>query len=137
MEEINEQMLDNVEKLVLDYGVSHKEIIKSIHDRIFELSKALPKFEVLYNDTYGGYGLSKEFVEYIKERQTYLDDLSHRYSKKYRREAAKYIVPFGKFVLDKYPVLKDILIIYHQCKWNEIAYEINSLYYSEKRLHSL
>jgi hypothetical protein len=138
---IKRQLLDNMKNLLVNHGVSHKEIIDDIHDEIIELSKTLPKFEVLYNNAYGGYGFSKEFILFVKQNQQEstesINPYEYRYDNVFRRQAVQYILPFGQYILDKYPILKAILVIYHHSNLNDIVSTINSMYYSEDKLKAL
>lgn len=140
-EVIKKQLLDSVKELVINHGVSHKEIITDIHDEIIELSKTVPKFEVLYNNAYGGYGLSKEFISFVKhnqqDRKGSINPYDYKYDITFRRQAVQYILPFGHYILEKYPILKTILVIYHHCKLNDIVNVISSMYYIEENLKSL
>lgn len=138
---IKKQLLDNMKNLLVNHGVSHKEIIDDIHDEIIELSKTLPKFEVLYNNAYGGYGFSKEFILFVKQNQQEstesINPYEYTYDTIFRREAVQYILPFGNYILDKYPILKAILVIYHHSKLNDIVSTINSMYYTQDKLKAL
>jgi hypothetical protein len=140
-EVIKKHLLDNVKELVINHGVSHKEIITDIHDEIIELSKTVPKFEVLYNNAYGGYGLSKEFISFVKhnqqERKGCINPYDYKYDITFRRQAVQYILPFGHYILEKYPILKTLLVIYHHCKLDDIVHVISSMYYIEDKLRTL
>lgn len=130
-------LINNVKDLIVNLGVSHREIINDIHNAVIELGNELPKTQVLYNGVYGGYGLSKAFLDYVAKHDPELDqnDLGE-YSKEFRIEAVKHIVPFGLEVLHKYPFLKDLLVIYHHYNFNTILNNISSTHYNEKTLQA-
>jgi DNA-binding ferritin-like protein (Dps family) len=133
---VKSHLINNVKDLIVNLGVSHKEIIKGIHDAVIELGNSLPKIQVLYNNTYGGYGLSEEFIEYVRQYEPELNK-SLSDNKEYRIKTVQYILPFGHYVLQKYPVFKDLLVIYHHYNLNKIFDNISSSYYLEDRLQSL
>lgn len=138
VEIIKKHLLNNVKDLIVNLGVSHNEIIKDIHDAVIKLGVSLPKIQVLYNSVYGGYGLSEAFLAYVSINDPRLHkEAINQYSKQYRTEAVKHIVPFGLEILEKHPLLKDILIIYHKFKFNTIFNNLSSIYYNEKKLQSL
>jgi hypothetical protein len=135
---IKNHLINNVKDLIVNQGVSHKEIINDIHNAVIELGKSLPTTQVLYNGVYGGYGLSDAFLNYVAENEPGLetDDL-HEDSKEFRIKAVKYIMPFGLSILDKYPFIKDLLVIYHHYNLNCIVSNISSICYNENTLQSL
>jgi hypothetical protein len=135
---IKNHLINNVKDLIVNQGVTHKEIIKDIHNAVIELGKSLPTTQVLYNSVHGGYGLSDAFLKYVAENEPELDtDDLDEYSKEFRIKAVKYILPFGLSILDKYPFIKDLLVIYHHYKLNYIASNISSICYNENTLQSL
>lgn len=135
-ETIKRQLLDNVRDLILNHNVTHTEIINNIHDEVMEMSKTLPHFQVLYNNAYGGFGVSKGFLQYIRQHN-HDDNVEDLYSKSFRINAVNYIVPFGAEILTQYPLLKDVIVLYHHYNLNKVVYDICSMYYEDDKLQRL
>lgn len=133
---IKGHLINNVKDLIVNLGVSHKEIINDIQDAVIELSKSLPKTQVLYNGTYGGYGLSEAFIDYVCQYEPIFND-SISNEARYRTQLVQYIIPFGHYVLQKYPLLKDLMVIYHHYNLNKIFYNIDNSIYLTERVQSL
>ena len=59
------QLVEAAVELVLHHNILPAEITGAISKRLREEAEHLPKLEVLYNDTYGGFGYSQGFKEYL------------------------------------------------------------------------
>lgn len=132
---IKSHLINNVKDLITNLGVSHKEIIKDIHNAVIKLCIELPKTQVLYNSVHGGYGLSNAFFRFIANHEPKLIE-AETDSNKYRIEAVKHIIPFGLEIINKYPFLNQLLIIYHHYNLNSVFNNISSICYLEKTLQS-
>lgn len=128
-------LINNVKDLIVNLGVSHKEILNDIHNAVVELGKSLPRIQVLYNSAYGGYGLSNAFMKYIEKYEPELEKHElGKYSKEFRIEAVKHILPFGLEILKQYPFLIHLLVIYNHYNFNTILDNISSIHFNETTL---
>jgi hypothetical protein len=94
--------------LVYTYGLTNATIESEIRKAIIEKAKSLPKIKVLYNDCYGGYGLSKHYVEWIKHKNNEFQ----KYSDSGRVKAANYIDEYGTYMMNEYPELGYFILIH-------------------------
>lgn len=111
--------------LIRDHGVKQPTMFKWIREAIREYAKDLPKQRVLYNTCFGGYKLSKEFLEFVKCNDKHAE---------MREEGVQYIVPFAKSVLEKPELrtLADVLHMYHKYKFQTIFHSISDVGYIQR-----
>lgn len=94
--------MDTIKKiavdLVLNHNIKHSEINLEISKAILEESNKLPKIRVLYCETYGGYGYSKEFLKYkgTDDDEDRVNDLP-------------LIVSFGIKMINQYPEIASMI----------------------------
>ena len=87
---LKKHVLDLSIELLIDHNVKQKELFKYIRNGLHEYVKKLPAQRIMYNNTYGGYGLSKEFIDFCNTIDVnYLD----------RVTIVPYIIPFAKHIL--------------------------------------
>lgn len=119
--------------LLKDHNIKQKEIFNWIREGLKEYSTQFPKTRVLYNTTYGGYGLSKQFISFCKTSK-YLRS-SHA-DKENRVMYVDYIVPFAKhiFELPHYNcrTLFDILYLHEHYELSDVFYFANMYIKKEK-----
>lgn len=60
------ELCKKAEQLVIDHGMLHEDVAKANRNHLLTKAEALPKIPVLYNDCYGGFGLSEEFETFEK-----------------------------------------------------------------------
>lgn len=87
------QLCELAKDLVLEHGIKQSEIYKHIRQALQEEAEKLPKTLVAYNATYGGYGYSDLFEEYIS-----LDRFPERNndcSDSHRTQVVPHILAFG------------------------------------------
>lgn len=102
-----------VTKLMCNHGVKHKSIKDEIFKTIKDKSSELPKLQVLYNNTYGGYGYSKDFEDF---KANNLDDteLEEYDVCEYRVAVVKLVERYGAYCKERYPLIVKKINIYNQ-----------------------
>lgn len=102
--ELRDDIVKSSVTLLKDHDIKQKQIFEWIREGLKEYSSQFPKTRVLYNTTYGGYGLSDDFVSYCSSYSEspgpYTSDKLWRDQKSHRERYAEYIVPFAKYVLN-------------------------------------
>ena len=92
-----------VTELICNYGVTHDSIKEEIYKTVKEQSDKLPRLNVLYNKTYGGFGHSQDFMDYKADK---LDDLEkiHKYEHvyKYRVYVVNEVKKYGAYCKDRF-----------------------------------
>jgi hypothetical protein len=128
--DLRKQLLDIVKELLIHHGVEHKSIIKEIRNVILEEATKLPKIQVLYNNTYGGFGLSKEFKIYVRKHADEPIASDYVYNNdSIRVKAVPHIVPFGKEQTKRYPTIYNMLCLYEHYELSKVASLATTLYY--------
>lgn len=101
--ELRDDIVKSSVTLLKDYDIKQKQIFEWIREGLKEYSSQFPKTRVLYNTTYGGYGLSDDFVSYCASYSEspgpYTSDKIWRDQKTHREKYVEYIIPFAKYVL--------------------------------------
>lgn len=135
MEDLKRQVMDGAVKLCLSHQLKQSEIYEMIRDALIETVKELPKQRILYNDCYGGFGLSKEFnAFYLKDEH----DSIHKKDYESRKNALPYVIPFAEYVIKSvstnHPYLRDVLYMFHKYKLNDVFSGISQILKTEKDL---
>jgi len=52
----------------LDAGLSHSDIIDHLRQLVLDRAKAAPPRKVIFNNSYGGFGLSRSFAKSSSKR---------------------------------------------------------------------
>lgn len=113
-----ERLTEVVKDLMMNHGIKHRNIVKHVRETVRDMGKDLPKIKILYNCDYGGYGLSKDFQDFV-----------HRSGSKHERrdsydsrvDLVPYIKPYGNHILDTYPFVRNMLILYKYHNLTNIA----------------
>lgn len=101
MQQKLDQVLRLSRELVYDHGMKQNVIYKTITQHLKESSKRTEY--VLYNDCYGGFSYSDQYIIYTKVRHGS------------KREGCRdNIIAFGKMLCEKYPRISNMLSVYHK-----------------------
>lgn len=125
-----EKLTDVVKELVLEYGISHDKIVKHVRSTVMDISKDLPKIGVLYNKCHGGFGLSKQFIEFVYDNRSDICE----YSYKARTDYVQYIKPFGESYLAKYKAMRRMMMVYTYYNIKSYVSCAISTYYKGKQI---
>lgn len=122
-----------VKDMILNQNVSHKDIIKHIEKVVLDMGKELPKHRVLYNKSYGGYGLSDVFLDFVSSKE---DENKHicPYLSDSRIYHERFIIPFGQYIFNNYPLIQCIITLYHYYDLYNITNSICRIYVHNKTL---
>lgn len=105
------QLTDICKELIVKHGVKHKHIISKIHDTLVKEAANLPKIQVLYNNAYGGFEYSEQFMDFVHQFRP-SDNVYDEYNKNARVCNVQHIIPFAKHCLTMYPYIEDLLYLY-------------------------
>ena len=120
-------------ELIVNQGVKHKHIITHIHDTLVKEAANLPKIQVLYNNAYGGFEYSRHFRDFVHQSSSSCDV----YDDKTRVSCVKYIIPFAKLYLEKYPYIKDLLYLYEHYKLSKVIDIVVSVVHNKQYITKL
>ena len=95
-ERLVEELCSSAEKLVVEHGMRHEEVAKAIRDYLLTKAEDLPKIPVLYNDCYGGFGLSQHFKQFRKGKGL---------------EAYEAVLEYGRHLQKRFPEVYRILYL--------------------------
>ena len=120
-------IMDIVKELVIDNGIPQFLLYTEITKRLRE--HCTEKEYVLYNTSYGGFGLTKQFKRFAK--------LNDKYDHNLRTGMYEPIKAFGKHMAQVYPVLLDMVYIYHMTDLSDKFSECRSYEYNIRTLHTI
>lgn len=139
-----DQIIDMGFDLVLNHDTRPSEITKAISKKLAEHAECLPKLEVLYNDTYGGFEYSDEFETYKWDRPretassqkmyfTPVDTLPFMTAgdEEWRILDCIQIRPFGKAQAEKYPIAFATVLHYYLLDMDSLKSAIYKLTFDE------
>lgn len=140
----SQEAIAQLSEVAVDLGLHHNthpsEITQAISKRLLEEAEDLPKLEVLYNKTYGGFGYSEEFEAYLPVTE---ESSSHKLLKmpshlhpymtagpEHRINACGYIRPFGTQQAQKSPFAFQVVLSYYANRIDDIRLDMAVLAYS-------
>lgn len=106
MDKQYQECIAKLVEIILSKHASQAKIAQDLRKALVETSGTQSR-RVLYNNTYGGFGYSREFAAFIKSRvdkqvATVDDHL------KYREADVEHVQAFGKELIEQYPILSSI-----------------------------
>ena len=115
IETLKETLISTSITLLQDHGIKQKQVFDWIREGLHTYSETFPKERVLYNSTYGGYGLNNEFISYC-------DIVKHKRDNN-RTKYVKHIKPFGEHILKQEYCngLFQVLYLYEHYNFDEIV----------------
>lgn len=124
--------LENLCQLTVDLvdkqEVTHKQIKEAIRDSLLKLAKTRPTFPVIYNDCYGGRGLSKIFEQFKEIFPTNSTDRQGDW------DEYQNILRYGEYLRNKFPDVFHIVYLWQHHNLHKIARAANSLAENEDNL---
>jgi len=119
--------------LIKDYGYSMKKVFETIKKKIEEKSKDLPPIPVLYNGCYGGYALSEAFLSFVNEKSPQVfHNMCRMSDNECRILYGEHIIPYGKYIENKYPIVYDMIRILHTSNISNIITHMEMLVHKMK-----
>jgi len=89
---------------LLKNGIGQRQIFDIIRKALKDEVNNLPKQKILYCATYGGFGLTNDFAEFIyKDYDQNVDTEISYYPE--RVYTVKFLEPYGKSLAEKYPII--------------------------------
>ena len=121
----SEQIINNifelVKKLVYDHGMHQKQIYKKVTSKLIEFAKTQSKIQIMYNNKYGGFSYSEEFLDFYHGTGSNEDS-----DFEVRTGMVPHIDAFGKHLYEKYPEIGKSVMIYHMYNVKEKVYNCNN-----------
>lgn len=115
--------------LINIYGMAHSDILNNVRSFLINDSKSYPYKKVMYNDCYGVYNYSFSFQKYLDDHNVSRIDAQNIE----RIHDALYICQFGHNVLDKYPLIKNMLFIYTHYDLGNVFKKIKQAKYRNEK----
>jgi len=101
--------------VVHDKLCNQNELLKLVRTTLLSAAESLPKVRVAYNATYGGYGYTQLFQDYIKSLPVEaFPDRDDDYTNGHRVQVVPLFSSFGKQVATMYPSLARMMSLYCQ-----------------------
>jgi len=134
------EKLENITlELVTDHGMDHADIKRIVFKVCSNVSEALPKLRVLYNDTYGGYGYSKDYKEFRAKHLEAVGKNESTYRGLYeeRIKDVDCVEAFGKHCKDKYPLIAQMIATYKHHDMATLDFRIKDIVYRRKCMDTI
>ncbi len=137
MASLIEQFRSIAKTLVKYHALKHSQLKQELFDTIKQLSNELPTIQILYNDTYGGYGYSKDYERFKKNVKLPPSNINYNGIFASRVQEVKYIKEYGKYCKGKYPLVAQMIATYKSRDLGNIFWQVISVKNHETDLNNL
>jgi hypothetical protein len=100
-DELIENVVNICANLVLDKKIKNRLLYFRITKKIKELVKDMEPIQVLYNDSYGSFSISEDYIKYCNEVKNM--NIKDRYEVGRGEKTINNITDFGKYMAEKNP----------------------------------
>ena len=106
-----EEFLKKSQTLIENEGHTVKELVRLLRSFAVELSKDKPPIKIVYCATFGAFGYSDAYLDFVD-----VDQVDELYFNRVDNDIEKNMISFAEFILNKYHDLDKILKIYYKYK---------------------